>query len=78
MNRKIEKLKNIISEIDDLISKGVTSTDNDFLKWKNKAKGFILTIYNEKDYQYKEFDKIKFHRDDLGLFLNGAPSINQV
>lgn len=78
MNKKIEKLKNIISEIDDLISKGVTSTDSDFLIWKNKAKSFILTIYEEDDFQYKEFDKIKFHRDDWSKWFNGTASIDQV
>lgn len=78
MNKKIEKLKNIISEIDDLISKGVISTDSDFLIWKNKAKSFILTIYEEDDFQCKEFDKIKFHRDDWSKWFNGTASIDQV
>lgn len=78
MNKKIEKLKSIISEIDDLISKGVISTDSDFLKWKNKAKSFISTIYEQDDFQYKEFDKIEFHRDDWSKWFNGTASIDQV
>lgn len=78
MNRKIEKLKNIISEIDDLISKGVTSSDVTFSKWENKAKSFILSIYNKDDYQYQEFDNISFHYTDFCEINAFGPSINQV
>lgn len=78
MNKKIEKLKNIISEIDDLISKGVTSSDVTFSKWENKAKSFILSIYNKDDYQYQEFDNISFHCIDFCKINGLGPSINQV
>ena len=78
MNRKIEKLKNIISEIDDLISKGVTSSDVTFSKWENKAKSFLLSIYNKDDYQYQEFDNISFHYTDFCEINGFGPSINQV
>ena len=78
MNSKIEKLKNIISEIDDLISKGVTSSDVTFSKWENKAKSFILSIYNKDDYQYQEFNNISFYHIDF-LKINGlGSSINQI
>ena len=44
MNKKSERLKKIISEIDSLITQGVTSNDVAFSTWENKAKSFILSI----------------------------------
>lgn len=78
MSKNIEKLKNIISEIDDLISKGVTSSDVEFSKWENRAKSFILSIYSKDDYQYQEFDNISFHYIDFYKISGFGPHINQV
>lgn len=77
MNSKIDRLEKIISEIDDLISKKVTSSDVDFTKWKNMAKNVLISIYGEKHYQCKEFDKIIFYEIDYSEMYGGSP-IDQV
>lgn len=78
MTRKSNRLKKIITEIDGLISQGVTSSDVAFSTWKNKAKSFILSIYDKNDYQYQEFDHISFWEIDYSELNGYAPSINQV
>lgn len=78
MNNKIYRLEKIISEIDDLISKNVTSSDVSFTKWKNMAKSVLISIYGEKHYQCKEFDKIAFYEFDYGELNGYGPTIDQV
>ena len=77
MNKKSERLKKIISEIDSLIIQGVTSDDVAFSTWENKAKSFILSIYQKEDYQYQEFDNITFWQIDFSKINGFGPSINQ-
>lgn len=77
MNRKIERLRNIISEIDSLMEQGVTSSDVSFLTWENKANSFILSIYSEDDYEYQKFNKISFSQMDFSIINGRGPSINQ-
>ena len=75
---KTERLKSIISEAQLLINKRVDSTNIEFQTWLNKAKGFIITIFDEKDYHFSSFASIRFWEIDY-VKLNGyAPSIDQV
>ena len=69
MSKKSERLRKIISEIDNLIVEGVTSSDVAFSTWENKAKSFILSIYKKDDYQYQEFDNITFWQMDFSKNL---------
>lgn len=78
MTKKSDRLKKIIAEIDGLILHKVTSSDNAFLTWENKAKSFILSIYNKNDYQYQEFEHIRFWEIDYSEFNGYGPSIDQV
>ncbi len=77
MNRKIERLRKIISEIDSLIEQGVTSSHVSFLTWENKANSFILSVYNEDDYQYQKFNNIAYYQMDFSIINGRGPSINQ-
>lgn len=55
-----EKLKDIIDEIDTLISIGVTSSNPDFKGWKTKAERFLVKKYGENSFEYKDFCGIHF------------------
>lgn len=55
-----QKLKEIIDEIDVLISKGVTSASSDFQAWKSKAERFLIKKYGENSYECKNFQKTRF------------------
>lgn len=56
----IEKLQEIIDEIDVLIEKNVPKFDSDFKQWHNKAKRFLHTQFGEESFEYREFLKIEF------------------
>ena len=77
MNKKCERLKKIISEINALIAQGVTSSDVAFSTWENKAKSFLLSMYKKNDYQYREFDNIAFWELDYFNANGFGPTIDQ-
>ena len=56
----IEKLQEIIDEIDVLISHSVKKADPEFKLWHHKAKHFLVANYGEKSFEYKEFLKKEF------------------
>ncbi len=56
-----EKLKEIIDEIDVLISKGVTSSTPDFQAWKIKTERFLVRLYGKKVWSMKNLLKPIFH-----------------
>ena len=47
MNKQYERLKKLISEADELIKAGVTSSDINFVTWKDRAEVLIQGIYGE-------------------------------
>ncbi len=56
----IEKLQEIIDEIDVLIEKKVQKSSTEFQLWHYKVKHFLFTKYGEKSFEYKEFLKKEF------------------
>lgn len=56
----IEKLTEIIEEIDALISNRVTKQDAEFKKWHNKTKRFLFKCYGAENLEYTEFCKLSF------------------
>lgn len=54
----IEKLKNIIDEIDVLINKRVDSTTPEFTAWRDKTKRFIYHHYGADSPEYSGFSNI--------------------
>lgn len=78
MNSKKDRLKKLIFEIDELILKRVDSSDISFKKWNNMAKSVLLSIYRKEDYQYKEFEKIRFYEMDFQKANGYGPSIDEV
>lgn len=74
---KIERLKKIIREAQQLIDNKVDSDDIGFKTWKNKAKSFLLTIFKESDFQYKEFNSISYWELDYSALNGFAPSVDQ-
>ena len=65
-----EKLKDIIGEIDVLISKEVTSSDSNFQAWKTKAERFLIKKYGKNGLEYEKFVKTHF---SLMIFVGGTP-----
>ncbi len=56
----VEKLREIIQEIDELINKSVTKSDSDFQQWHIKAVRFLYNKYGSESIEYKEFTKLRF------------------
>ena len=56
----IEKLREIVDEIDVLISNNVTSIDSEFDIWYKKTIRFLYNSYGDTSIEYKEFKKISF------------------
>lgn len=55
-----QRLKNIIDEVDILISKRVTSSDPDFQAWKAKAERLLVKLYGPDSLEYKKFSGTHF------------------
>lgn len=55
-----EKLKSIIDEIDDLISRQVISSAPAFKAWYTKAERFLVKKYGEKSLEHKKFYRTYF------------------
>lgn len=60
---EIEKLKEIIDEIDNLISNRVKSYDPKFKEWHYKTKHFLSKKYGSDSTEYKDFTEISFNYD---------------
>lgn len=60
---EIEKLKEIIDEIDNLISNRVKSYDQKFKEWHYKTKHFLSKKYGSDSTEYKDFTEISFNYD---------------
>ena len=56
----IEKLKEIINEIDVLIEHRVIRNDSEFQKWYNKTLRFLHKQYGADSLEYTEFTKMSF------------------
>lgn len=67
---KIDKLKTIIGEIDQLILKSVTSSSPNFLAWKSKAERFLINEYGAESYEIEEFKKLNYN---LSVFTLNTP-----
>lgn len=67
---KYDKLKEIINEAENLISKKVTSSSPDFAAWKTKAERFLINEYGDDSYEITEFRKMHF---SLTAFTPGTP-----
>ena len=65
-----EKLKDIIDEIDILVSRGVTSSDSDFQAWKTKAERFLIKQYGKDGLEYQKFIQTRF---SLMVLTSGTP-----
>ena len=65
-----QKLKGIIDEIDDLISRGVRPSNADFQAWKTKAERFLISVYGKDGLEYEKFTKTHF---SLGIYTFGTP-----
>lgn len=68
--KKVNKLKAIIDEIDQLIQKNVTSSSPEFQAWKTKCERFLISEYGAESYEAKEFKKMRF---SLGAYISGTP-----
>ena len=67
----IEKLQEIIDEIDVLIEHQVRRSDSEFQQWHNKAKRFLFNKYGADSIEYTEFEKIKF---TLSMYAGRTPA----
>lgn len=67
---KVNKFKNIIGEIDQLISKNVVSSSPEFQAWKVKVERFLISEYGDESYEIKEFKNILF---SLIVYTPGTP-----
>lgn len=74
MNKQYERLKKLISEADELIKAGVTSSDINFATWKDRAEGLIQGIYGENADAYGRTKALNHHKrkrpDGLGCELS--------
>lgn len=68
--KKIDKLKAIIDEIDQLIQKNVTSSSPDFQAWRTKAERFLISEYGADSYEVSEFKKMQY---SLSIYAMGTP-----
>jgi len=67
---KVNKFKDIVGEIDQLIRKNVTSSSPEFQAWKVKVERFLISEYGDESYEIKEFRKISF---SLRVYAYGTP-----
>ena len=56
----IEKLKNIIEDIDELERLKVSSSSPKFIAWKTKTLRFLRDEYGENSLEYKDFCEKNF------------------
>lgn len=57
---KIEQLKKVTNEIDDLLEKRVDNEDEDFIIWKVKSESIIKEIYGPDSEEYKKLKETIF------------------
>lgn len=55
-----DKLKGIVDEIDNLISKKVVCSSPEFMAWKIKAERFLISEYGANSFEMDEFKKMHF------------------
>ena len=55
-----EKLKGIIDEIDVLVRNCTTASEPDFKAWKTTAARFLIKVYGEDSFEYKNFKSTSF------------------
>ena len=67
----IAKLREIIDDIDVLISHNVMRSDSEFKQWHNKAKRFLHNHYGEDSFEYKSFVNLKF---TLSAYFSDTPN----
>lgn len=56
----IEKIQEIIDEIDELLEVNITPADREFKEWHSRARRFLYHKYGEDSYEYQEFIRFKF------------------
>lgn len=66
----IDKLKEIIADIDELERLQVSSSSPEFSAWKMKTLRFLRDVYGEDSLEYKDFSKRPF---SLIMFTPGTP-----
>ena len=69
MNKR-DKLREIINEVESLISQKVTSSSPEFVAWKTKTERFLLHVYGKDSYEHEKFKKMSF---SLLAFTTGTP-----
>lgn len=72
---KIDKLKTIIGEIDQLTLESVTSSSPNFLAWKSKAERFLINEYGAESYEIEEFKKLNYN---LSVFTLNTPKSDYI
>ena len=55
-----EKLKDIIDEIEVLISKGVSASTPDFQAWETKTERLLTKLYGKNSIEYEKFTQTRF------------------
>ena len=68
--KKVNKLKIIIEEIDQLVQKNVTSSSPEFQAWKTKVERFLISEYGADSYEVREFKKMQY---SLSVYVSGTP-----
>lgn len=68
--KKINKLKAIIDEIDQLVQKNVTSSAPEFQAWRTKVERFLISEYGVNSYEVNEFKKMQY---SLTAYVMGTP-----
>jgi len=56
----IEKLKYLITEIDNLVNHAVTTRTPAFRAWKTEAERFLIRRFGEDSFEYRDFTKTAF------------------
>lgn len=56
----IERLKDVIDDIDNLIDAKVDSSSNSFKIWKTKAERVVINIFGENSFEHKKFKSTLF------------------
>lgn len=69
-NKNVIKLKALISEIDDLIGKRVTSSSVEFRTWYTKTERFIINYFGKDSYEHTVFKEESF---SLSFFMGSTP-----
>ena len=70
-----QKLKNLIDEIDVLVTRMVTSSDANFQAWKTKTERFLIRVYGKDSLEYNKFVSTRF---SLRVYSVGTPRIEHV